>query len=64
MSDQQAESAQASVLIVGVGASRGLGAAIARRFAAGGVSGGDSGAQCGQTRSDSERRVEKRLACA
>jgi NAD(P)-dependent dehydrogenase (short-subunit alcohol dehydrogenase family) len=36
MSDQQRQAAQSSVLIVGVGASRGLGAAIARRFAAGG----------------------------
>jgi len=36
MNDQPREPAKSSVLIVGVGASRGLGAAIARRFAAGG----------------------------
>jgi NAD(P)-dependent dehydrogenase (short-subunit alcohol dehydrogenase family) len=36
MSEQRKEASQSSVLIVGVGASRGLGAAIARRFARGG----------------------------
>jgi NAD(P)-dependent dehydrogenase (short-subunit alcohol dehydrogenase family) len=36
MSEQRKEAPQSSVLIVGVGASRGLGAAIARRFARGG----------------------------
>ncbi|HEY0747313.1 MAG TPA: SDR family NAD(P)-dependent oxidoreductase [Steroidobacteraceae bacterium] len=36
MNATRRESAQSSVLIVGVGASRGLGAAIARRFAKGG----------------------------
>jgi NAD(P)-dependent dehydrogenase (short-subunit alcohol dehydrogenase family) len=36
MNEQRREASQSSVLIVGVGASRGLGAAIARRFARGG----------------------------
>jgi NAD(P)-dependent dehydrogenase (short-subunit alcohol dehydrogenase family) len=36
MSEQQREASRSCVLIVGVGASRGLGAAIARRFASGG----------------------------
>jgi len=36
MSEQRRAASQSSVLIVGVGASRGLGAAIARRFARGG----------------------------
>jgi NAD(P)-dependent dehydrogenase (short-subunit alcohol dehydrogenase family) len=36
MQEQRREASQSSVLIVGVGASRGLGAAIARRFARGG----------------------------
>jgi NAD(P)-dependent dehydrogenase (short-subunit alcohol dehydrogenase family) len=36
MDQQPTDASQASVLIVGVGASRGLGAAIARRFARGG----------------------------
>jgi NAD(P)-dependent dehydrogenase (short-subunit alcohol dehydrogenase family) len=36
MNENRRDSAQSSVLIVGVGASRGLGAAIARRFARGG----------------------------
>ena len=36
MNELQREASQSSVLIVGVGASRGLGAAIARRFAKGG----------------------------
>jgi NAD(P)-dependent dehydrogenase (short-subunit alcohol dehydrogenase family) len=36
MKEHRKEPSQSSVLIVGVGASRGLGAAIARRFARGG----------------------------
>src|SRR5260370_32368712 len=36
MSDQRIEPSQSGVLVVGAGASRGLGAAIARRFAKGG----------------------------
>ena len=36
MSEQRREASRSSVLIVGVGATRGLGAAIARRFARGG----------------------------
>jgi NAD(P)-dependent dehydrogenase (short-subunit alcohol dehydrogenase family) len=36
MNEQRKEASRSSVLIVGVGASRGLGAAIARRFARGG----------------------------
>jgi len=36
MKEQRKQAAQSGVLIVGVGASRGLGAAIARRFARGG----------------------------
>jgi NAD(P)-dependent dehydrogenase (short-subunit alcohol dehydrogenase family) len=36
MNEQQREASRSGVLIVGVGASRGLGAAIARRFARGG----------------------------
>src|SRR5580658_270906 len=36
MNGQLREASRSSVLVVGVGASRGLGAAIARRFAAGG----------------------------